>query len=374
MEEPRNDVNLLIAAGGTGGHLFPAQALALELIQKHPHIRTTFIGAGLKKNTYFKKDLFPFVDIESGTPFKKDPIHNLRALVKISKGLKRSLQFIKKKKPNLIIGFGSYHAFPAVYAAKLKKVPMILFESNAFPGRVNRFFSKWANISAIQFSHARAYLKSDCVCVQMPLLKKKGDLSQKEARAYFGLEQERLTVLIFGGSQGAQSINHFICAALEPLISKGIQFQVVHIVGEAKWIEKLREIYKKHQIPSSVKIFEDKMEYAWTAADLSISRAGAATLAELIEFSIPSILIPYPFGTENHQFKNAAFVTEEIKGAVTLEEKDLKGCILADTIGQLLENDRAALKKMKGALRNFKKEKTKQDLCSVVLKTLGWLG
>lgn len=370
MEENRSSLNILIAAGGTGGHLFPAQALALELIQKYPHIRITFIGAGLKKNTYFKKDLFPFLDIQSGTPFQKHPIHILKALLMISKGLRRSLKFIKKKKPDLIVGFGSYHTFPAIYAAKLKKIPIIIFESNALPGRVNRFCSKWAKVSAIQFSHARDYLKSDSVCVQMPLLKKEGGLSKKEARAYFGLEEERLTFLIFGGSQGAQSINRFICGALEPLILKGIQFQVVHLVGDPKRIEKLQEIYKKYQTPYSVKVFEEKMEYAWAAADLSISRAGSATLAELIEFSIPSILIPYPFGTENHQSKNAAFVTEEIKGAVTLEEKGLRGFILADTISQLLENDQEALKKMKEALRNFKKEENKQDLCSVVLKAL----
>ena len=364
-------LNIIIAAGGTGGHLFPAQALALELIQKHPDIQITFIGAGLKKNSYFKKDLFPFVDIESGTPFRRHPVQILKALLKISKGLTRSLQFIRKKKPDLIVGFGSYHTFPAIYAAKLKKIPIIIFESNALPGRVNRFCSKWAKISAIQFSHASDYLKSQSICVQMPLLRKEEGISKKEARAYFGLEEEKLTFLIFGGSQGAQSINRFICGALQPLIQKGIKFQVIHIVGDPKRAEKLEEVYKKHQILACVKTFEEKMEYAWTAADLSISRAGSATLAELIEFTVPSILIPYPFGTENHQLKNAAFVTDEIKGAVTLEEKGLRGFILAKEVIHLLDNDHEALKEMKGSLRSFKEEEeNKQDLCSVVLKAL----
>ncbi|MEM8727779.1 MAG: undecaprenyldiphospho-muramoylpentapeptide beta-N-acetylglucosaminyltransferase [Chlamydiota bacterium] len=370
MEENSNDLNILIAVGGTGGHLFPARALALELIRKRPAVRITFIGAGLKKNTYFEKDLFPFLDIDGETPFKKAPIPILKALLKISKGLKHSLRFIEQKKPDLIVGFGSYHTFPAICAAKLKKIPIILFESNAFPGRVNRFCSKWAKISAIQFSPARDYLKSDCVCVRMPGLKKERAPSQKKARTYFGLEEGRLTFLISGGSQGAQSINRLICGALEPLTLKGIRFQVVHIVGDVRRIDKLRAVYENYRIPSSIKVFEKKMEYAWIAADLSISRAGSATVAGLIEFSIPSILIPYPFAIDKHQSRNAAFVTEEIKGAVTLEEKSLRGSILADTIGRLLDNDREGLKKMKGALKHFKKEENKEDLCSVVLKTL----
>ncbi|QVL58250.1 MAG: undecaprenyldiphospho-muramoylpentapeptide beta-N-acetylglucosaminyltransferase [Simkaniaceae bacterium] len=370
MDETGRGLNIIIAAGGTGGHLFPAQALALELIQKHPDIRITFIGAGLKKNPYFKKDLFPFVDIQSGTPFRKQPLHIIKALLKISQGIANCFKFMGKKKPDLIVGFGSYHTFPAIYAAKLKKIPIIIFESNALPGRVNRFCSKWAKVSAIQFSHASEYLKSKSVCVQMPLLKKEEGVSKKEARAYFGLEEEKLTFLIFGGSQGAQSINRFICGALEPLIQNGIQFQVIHIVGNPERAGKLEEVYKKNQISASVKVFEEKMEYAWAAADLNISRAGSATLAELIEFTVPSILIPYPFGTENHQSKNAAFVTDEIKGAVTLEEKGLRGVILAEAIMRLLDNDREILKEMKGALRSFKEEENKQDLCSVVLKTL----
>ncbi len=370
MEKADNDLNIMIAAGGTGGHIFPAQALALELIQKHPNIHITFIGAGLKKNVYFKKDLFPFLDIQSATPFKQHPLKILKALLSISKGLLRCIKFFGRKKPDLIVGFGSYHTFPAIYAAKLKKVPIVIFESNALPGRVNRYCSKWAKVSAIQFSHAAEYLKSNSVCVQMPLLKKEEGITKKKARAYFGLPEDKLTLLIFGGSQGAQAINRFCCGALETLISQGIDFQVIHIVGDLQRAEKLRDIYKKHEIAFSVKAFEEKMEYAWTAADLSISRAGAATLAELIEFTVPSILIPYPFGTENHQLKNAAFVTDEINGAITLEEKGLQGATLAATIVELLDNSQEKLKMMKTALQTFKDEENKQDLCRIVLNSL----
>lgn len=370
MENKDDRIKLLIAAGGTGGHLFPAQALALELIQRHPNIQVTFVGAGLKKNAYFKKDLFPFLDIESGTPFAKDPVKILGALLKLSKGLKRCLKFYKKQKPDLIVGFGSFHTFPAILAAKLRKIPILIFESNALPGKVNRYCSKWAKVSAIQFSHAAEYLKSKSICVQMPLLKKEEEISKKEARQYFDLDEKCFTLLIFGGSQGAQAINHHFCSALDLLLKKELPFQVIHIVGNPERAEKLTEVYEKKGIKASVKAFEEKMENAWTAADLSISRAGAATLAELIEFKVPSILIPYPFGTENHQVKNALFVSDEIHGGITVEEKELTPDGLTQIIMKVLSDDQEELKRMKNSLRAFKEEENKEDLCSVVLRSL----
>ncbi|MCP5505769.1 MAG: undecaprenyldiphospho-muramoylpentapeptide beta-N-acetylglucosaminyltransferase [Chlamydiales bacterium] len=370
MEHRESQLNLLIAAGGTGGHLFPAQALALELLQNHPNIRVTFVGAGLKKNVYFKKEVFPFLDISSGTPFSKDPLKMLQALLKLSKGVKQCLRYFRKQKPDLIVGFGSFHTFPAIFAAKIRRVPILIFESNALPGRVNRFCSKWARVSAIQFSHASEYLKSKSICVQMPLLKKNATISKKEARRYFGLDENRFTLLIFGGSQGAQAINHHFCSALDLLRKKELEFQVIHIVGNPERAEKLTAVYQDKGISASVKAFEEKMENAWSAADLSISRAGAATLAELIEFIVPSILIPYPYGAENHQVKNALFVSDEIHGGVTIEEKDLTPDGLATMILEVLGNGEEKLKAMKSALRSFKEEENKEDLCSVVLKTI----
>ncbi len=369
MEKTAGRLNVIIAAGGTGGHLFPAQALALELLENHPNMKITFVGAGLKKNHYFNKDVFSYLDIKSGTPFKKHPLKILKALLNLSQGTLKCFSFFLKKKTDVIVGFGSFHTFPAILAAKLRKVPIVIFESNALPGKVNRYCSKWAKISAIQFSHAHKYFRSKSICVQMPLTKKR-EVTRKEARTYYGFEGERFTLLVFGGSQGAQAINRFFCGAVQRLVEKKIDFQVIHIIGDAKRGEKLQDYYAAMNVPACVKSFEEKMEYAWTAADLSISRSGAATLAEFIEFSVPSILIPYPYGTENHQQKNAAFVTDEVKGAILLEEKELRGDILASNILELMENEHKKLKKMRKNLRTYKEEESKQDLCSVVLKSL----
>ncbi|NGX50903.1 MAG: UDP-N-acetylglucosamine--N-acetylmuramyl-(pentapeptide) pyrophosphoryl-undecaprenol N-acetylglucosamine transferase [Chlamydiae bacterium] len=364
----KSRLEVVIAAGGTGGHLFPAQALAQEILQTHPNARITFLGAGLKTNAYFKQELYSYVDIKSATPMKKNPVKVIKALLSITKGLFRCMRYFKKSQPDLIVGFGSYHTFPVLLAGKLSKVPIMIFESNALPGRVNRFCSKWAKLSAIQFSHASEYLAGKSICVKMPHVKRNGQISKEEARDYFQLSREKFTFLIFGGSQGAQAINRFFCGALEPLLAHGIEFQVIHFVGSEQRVEKLRSVYSTYQIPCCVKAFEEKMDFAYSAADLTISRAGAATLAELIEFTVPSILIPYPFGSENHQTKNAAYLADEIQGGLAFEERELDARILAQAIIDIISTEK--LTSMKRALQKFKEEGNKQDLCSLILENI----
>lgn len=370
MQKDRTHIKIVIAAGGTGGHLFPAQALALDLIQRDNTLRVTFMSPGLAKNPYFQKDHFPYREIVSATPYKKNPLKLFKSLFSLLRGTIQSLRHLRRIKPKMVVGFGSFHSFPVLFAAKLKGIPIILFESNAVPGKVNRLCSRFSELTAIHFLRASKYLKGKTVCVRMPLLKKNESVTRAKAREYFKLDQDKLTFLIFGGSQGAQAINRYFCESLEKLLSKDFHFQVVHIVGNPERAEKLQQVYAKYQIPASVKPFEEKMDFAWSAADLSISRAGAATLAEQIEFAIPGILIPYPFATENHQGKNASFVAEEIQGGVNLNECDLNADRLVSIIEELLHSKHQKLKSMKRSLQDFKKSEEKRDLCSVIFDAL----
>lgn len=369
-ETSSSHLKIVIAAGGTGGHLFPAQALALELKRQEKELETIFMSPGLSKNPYFKKEDFPYREIKSATPYKKHPVQLIKAFFSLIQGTCQSLNHLGKMKPQIVVGFGSFHSFPILLAAKLRRIPIILFESNAVPGKVNRFCSRWSKFTAINFLRAAKYLKGDTVCVRMPLLKKKEGVSRSQAREYYKLDEDKLTFLIFGGSQGAQAINRFFCASLEQLLAKDYHFQVVHIVGCPERAEKLRDIYSKYKINAIVKPFEEKMDFAWTAADLSISRAGAATLAEQIEFAIPGILIPYPHATENHQGKNASFVAEEVKGGVKLSESDLSADHLVSTIEDLLKAEQEKLKTMKKSLQCFKSGEDKRDLASVIFDYL----
>jgi len=365
---PNERLNVVIAVGGTGGHLFPAQSLAMEMLQKHPNIEITFMGAGLKSSDYFDGDLFEGIDIKSATPMKKNPVKMLKALFSIFRGILSCIKHLKRISPHLIVGFGSFHAFPVLFAGKLNNISIMIIELNVFPGRVNRLCSKWAHLSCVQFSCAAKYLKGRTVCAHIPTLHARDHITQERARRHFYLEPKTPTLLVFGGSQGARSINYFFCKALKLLISQGLNLQVIHIVGSHAGEESLRLFYEKQSIIAYVKAFEENMYYAWAAADLNISRAGAATLAELITFNVPSILIPYPYSTESHQSKNAAYVVDVIHGGAIIEERKLSASILAKMISDFLSSNKLAL--MRKALSQFKEKENRQDLCSLILENM----
>lgn len=365
------DLKIVIAAGGTGGHLFPAQALAFDLIKTKPDMQVLFISPNLSKNPYFQKNCFSYREIASASPYKKKFIQLIKACLSLMQGTIQSLYHLAKIRPKVVIGFGSFHAFPILLAAKIYRIPLILFEPNTAPGKVNRFCSRWSRFTAIHFPCAAKYLKGKAIGVRMPLLRKESDISPKKAREYFNLDPNQLTLLIFGGSQGARAINHLFTLSIEKLLNKRLSFQLIHIVGDPKQAQEISEMYAKNNIHASVKLFEKNMVMAWLAADLSISRAGAGTLAEQIEFGVPGILIPYPYASENHQEQNASFISEEIKGGVKLIEKELTSDQLALTIEILLAKGAHQLKLMKKSLQNFKKNHDKKDFSSAIIDHLG---
>jgi UDP-N-acetylglucosamine--N-acetylmuramyl-(pentapeptide) pyrophosphoryl-undecaprenol N-acetylglucosamine transferase len=361
---------ILIAAGGTGGHIFPAQALASQLSKRNEVEEVVFAGHGLGGNRYFLKEQFPYHDVSSGTVFKGGIFKVLKALLTIGKGTFEAFRILKRFCPDLVVGFGSFHSFPLLLAAFLKRVPIVLFESNSIPGKVNRLFSKWAVLSAIQFPQAAEWLKGKTAEVEMPLWKSESfeDVNEEQARLYYGLDPSKPTLLIFGGSQGAVSINHIFCRALEQLEVR--EFQVIHLAGDRADLDEIRRSYKNLQLNACVKAFEDRMHHAWKAATLAICRCGAATFAEQVFFEVPAILIPYPHAADNHQQKNGEFMQGHVGGAVVIAESELNGKDLADTIQSLFDPCKSHLSAMKENIRNFKNCNKKYDLCSLICDIL----
>lgn len=353
---------VIIATGGTGGHIFPAQILAEQLVAQD--VAVLFIGGGLKGNRYFKKEKFPYVEISSSTPFKGNIF---LSAWKILKGTFQSFKEILLYKPDLIVGFGSFYSFPVLLAARGKNIPYILFEPNAFPGKVNQFFSKWAQTSAIQFLEAKKKLQSPCVEVEMPRMEKK-KISLEEAREYFYLMRDRFTFLVFGGSQGAESINDLFCKSVQGLELSKENFQVLHIAGKQERVESIRKWYESQQIHCCVKAFEEKMEFAWSAADVVVCRAGASTIAEQIVFEVPGILIPFPRASDNHQMHNALFLEKEVGGGIACAESALT----VDSMRGILDRFtvRETLVLMKDAMLLFKKKRHKKELIEIVLSLL----
>lgn len=306
---------VVIAAGGTGGHLLPAQEIAKKLQEQN--IDITFIGAGLKENIYFDRERFNFAEILAKTPFQKGVLTILKSLYTLLKGIKQSHIFLKNFKPDLIVGFGSFHVFPVLFAAKIQKRPFMLFESNTVAGKVTRFFSSFALYTAIHLPLIKK-LKGNLVEIRWPFKSKDPKLTQQEARKQLQLDSNCFTMLIFGGSQGSSVINSSVLAICKQMLAKNRSFQVIHLTGKLVSVEVV-EFCKTHNIPAVIKPFEKDMNQVFCAADIVICRSGAATIAELIHYHIPAVLIPYPYATEQHQRENALFL-KRLSAAHMVEE------------------------------------------------------
>jgi UDP-N-acetylglucosamine--N-acetylmuramyl-(pentapeptide) pyrophosphoryl-undecaprenol N-acetylglucosamine transferase len=358
---------VLIAAGGTGGHMFPAQALALELQENGYEV--LFAGAKLDTNKYFQKDLFSYKAVSSSTLASGPVFRQIAVAISLFKGLVQSWKVIHHFKPDLIVGFGSFHSAPVLLAGVLRKTPFVLFESNAWPGRVNRFFSRFAKVSAVQFAKAGSYLKGASRLVAVPFWHKKEDIisSKEQALAYFGLRSNLPTILVFGGSQGAHSVNSSVMEVVKIASAQGLNLQVIHFTGSKAPFEDYAKEYKNLGIAACVKPFEEKMIYAWTASDMAICRAGAATIAELVRFEVPSILIPFPRAAEDHQKLNALEL-QNLSAALYLAEGDLHKESLYQAVKKIAEP--ITLNNMKEALKKFKKVSHKESLFTIVCEFL----
>lgn len=341
---------ILFAVGGTGGHLFPAQALAREL---EGECEVLFGGGKLTTNPFFEKEQFSHKEVRGSSPFRGNP---LKAAYELSRGVGESLKILSEFSPDLLIGFGSFYSFPLLAAARIKKTPYLLVESNVLPGKVNRLFSSKALLSAIQFEEAAPHLKGKPILAKMPLWSRgEGEKSKQEARAHFGLDPDLFTLLVLGGSQGAESINKAV-ASLE----LAFPYQVIHLCGKEGT---LKEQYEEKGIRAAVKPFEKEIHLAYQAADLTICRAGAGTLTELLAFEVPAILIPWPGASEDHQLKNARSFAKW-GGAHLLQEGDIGN--LKREIEDLLGN----LNEMKGKLEEINRVGGFDPLSRLVMQQL----
>jgi UDP-N-acetylglucosamine--N-acetylmuramyl-(pentapeptide) pyrophosphoryl-undecaprenol N-acetylglucosamine transferase len=325
---------VIIAAGGTGGHLFPAQALAEELKEMLPGCEILFLAKGLRTNPRFNNSQYPFHDIRANQIAIR-PYTLMKACVNIPLGVLQSLKAMRQFAPDLVVGFGSYHTFPVLCAASLLDIPMVLHVADCVPGRVNRLFSKKAVLTGVFFPEAENALKGTVCRTTIPLRSQfyaPSKPSKEEAIVRYGLSEHKKTVLIFGGSQGAQKLNQLASQAI--CLTK---LQVLHFTGSSTIQEELQELYARRGIAAVVRAFEPEMQYAWAAADLAIARAGASTIAEQMAFGVPSILVPYPYAMDQHQDKNAKYIEETVEGARRLVEDGLTPERLAKEIHGILE-------------------------------------
>ncbi len=311
----------LIAAGGSGGHLFPAQQLACKL----KDCEVMIAGHKLKENPFFLQKN-PFREISAAVPKKGN---YFRFFFSTLFGFFQSIVLLLKFSPDVVVGFGSYHTFPILLASFFLRKKIVLFEANCVLGKVNRFFAKAASKVAIQFPLTLPLSKTVFVSL-LPWGEKKEmpKVSCEEARIYFGLQPHFTTILVFGGSQGASFLNEIMPKAVPFLSEKKVQ--MIHLTGKGK------TTYGEKNV--CVKEFEERMDLAYMASDVVICRSGAGTLGELIRYKKPSLLIPFPFSSEDHQLENGRFLTHVVKGSRLLKQDEASSEKIGQEMNLLLKD------------------------------------
>lgn len=352
---------VVIAAGGSGGHLYPAMATAEELLTTGK-AEVLFVGAGLDHNRFFHRDLYRHVDVPSGS--------NLKTLYPLMKGITRSFKILKDFQADVAVGFGSYHSLPPLLASKALGIPIALHEANSIPGKVVRLLSRFAKVTGVQFPSAATRMKGNVHEIPLPLRQgyHKNQKDRTASAGYYGIDPYIPTVLFFGGSQGAQAINNAIDVKLLNTLKQGIgHFQVLHFCGGDNDVPHLRELYRCCEIHAVVKSHEPFMNHAWACCDLAVTRAGASTIAEQLAFEIPAVYIPYPEAADNHQYLNALFVVNEVKGGDLLLQEQMNSAVLAQKILAILSKEEHK-SNLIHHIQSYKQRHCKQTLSEWILR------
>jgi UDP-N-acetylglucosamine--N-acetylmuramyl-(pentapeptide) pyrophosphoryl-undecaprenol N-acetylglucosamine transferase len=347
-------LSVVIAGGGTGGHVFPGIALAEAFREANPKTRIVFAGTGNRLEIEaLRRTPFEHRAISAGGLKGRGPIRQAAALVKTVKGLMESLSLVWRFKPDLVIGVGGYVSGPMVLAARMLGVTSVLQEQNVLPGITNRMLAPLVRrvYAAFPNTHGRGVQKKMTVTgnpVRTKLLMSMHEKSTEDAIA--NASKDRFALLVFGGSQGAKAINQAVLNALDQMPLQ--RMFLVHQTGAAE-LESVRSGYETRGVEGRVEDFFVDMASQYMAADLVICRAGATTVAEVTAMGKPAIFIPYPFAADDHQRLNAQTLVDQGAAEMILE-KDLTGEFLAERI-LFYESHPEALSNMAKRARAFGK-------------------
>ncbi|WP_226087322.1 undecaprenyldiphospho-muramoylpentapeptide beta-N-acetylglucosaminyltransferase [Mesobacillus sp. S13] len=342
-------MKIAVSGGGTGGHIYPALALIREIQKRDENVEFLYIGTekGLESKLV-PREKIPFKSIHITGFKRKISFENVKTVLRFLKGVRDSKKMLKEFKPDVVIGTGGYVCGPVVYAAAKMGIPTIVHEQNSVPGLTNKFLSRYVDKIAICFEEARQFFpEQKVVLTGNPRASEVLGQDGVKGRLSAGLKLKIPTVLVFGGSRGARPINEAVVKSLAELSGK--PYQVLYVTGDVHF-EDVRKEVELVGNPDNViiKPFIHNMPEVLSGVDLTVARAGATTLAELTSLGIPSILIPSPYVTDNHQEKNARALSEN-GAAKLLLEKDLTGPKLVESIDQILGRDEKLAEMKKAA-------------------------
>lgn len=359
-------MRVVISGGGTGGHVFPALAIAEALRDQEPGIDIHFVGTA----SGFENKAIPGAGeklhhISSGGIVGKNPISRILGLAKAGAGVAQSLTVLRKLKPDIVVGTGGFVMAPVLLAARILGIPFVIQEQNSFPGLTTRKFSKAAKFVCIAYPRAAEFLPgSNTILTGNPLRKKILQIAQERRTQDFALPTQ---ILVTGGSLGAKSINLAVGSALVSMCEIG---NVTWQYGRTGMPDSLDD-QTVRRLRSSGRLiadaFFDDMPVRFQNADIVLSRAGAMTLSEIAVFGLPSILVPFPQAAHDHQTANAKSVAEA-GAALVIKDRDISGDKLLDAVRKIV-SDKEQYLLMSNSMKSLGRPTAAKDIASLVLET-----
>jgi UDP-N-acetylglucosamine--N-acetylmuramyl-(pentapeptide) pyrophosphoryl-undecaprenol N-acetylglucosamine transferase len=329
-------MNAVIACGGTGGHLFPGLAVA-ESLRDRGHEVMLFVSEKEVDTLALSGRTFRFEKLPTvGLPSLYSPAI-FGFLRRFNESLSLCRSSYQKFKPQVVLGMGGFTSTAPILAGRMRGIATLIHESNAIPGKANRLTARLVRAVLLGFKECAAFFpKVKTEVTGTPIRTELKRLDRQSAREKLGLRGDLTTLLVMGGSQGASGINQAIIKSLPAL--HHVPLQVIHLSGTRE--ERLvADNYRRENIPAYVSAFHHRMEEVYSAADFTVARSGAASLAEFAFFGLPGILIPFPYAADDHQSRNAQIFVRA-NAAILLKESDLSGDLLARNIKDLVADVR----------------------------------
>jgi len=355
---------VLIAGGGTGGHIYPAVAIAQGILKQDPNASVEFVGTaqGLESKI-IPREKFKLHLICAGALNNVSLVTKILSLLLLPLGIIQSIILILKLKPNIIVGVGGYASGPMMLAAVILQRRTAVFEPNSYPGLTNRKLAPFVDLALVNFEVTKKFFKN-AKLLGMPV---RNGMEISSLKVLPNSHSGKLKVLIFGGSQGARGINRTVLSTVQNNLQSLKDFEIVHQIGATDWAHYDSE-YKKIN-PGNIQWFEFlydmPVRYAW--ADLVICRAGAATLSELASLGKAAVIIPFPFAADNHQQKNAEAL--ESQGACEMiEQKDFTSEKFIEILKEF-DSQREKLTILEHAVIRFHIPNAKENIAKTLLAT-----
>lgn len=326
-------MKVLIAAGGTGGHINPGIAIANMLVNRGDEVKFIGTASGMEKDLIPKAG-FDIEYIHAEGIHRGFSLKNFRTILNLKKGINDCKKIIEKEKPDLVIGTGGYVTAPLMIAGLKMKIPTMIHESNALPGKTTTWLSKKVDVIALGFDDAKKKISKakNAVFTGNPT-KMNVELTKEEAKKKLGISGK--LVLVFGGSQGAKKINETMIEFINE--NKELDYKVIFATGTKNYDDVISQI-KVDNKNFQVEKYIYNMNEVMKASDLVVCRSGALTVTEIAVVGVPAIMIPFPYAAENHQFFNAKTL-EDANAGIIIEEKDLNKEILQSKIESIINDD-----------------------------------